>query len=112
MYILQPIIDFFNHAVFIIVGGITVVFAAIGIIYRLICITLGITPLVFRIGRAIWRRKVAIIGSTEAFSSLKDCITGTNIFKKDNVINIPINNVEKVKNTQFYSLTGKQAEII
>jgi hypothetical protein len=93
MNIIQPIIDFFNHPVFIIVGGLTVVFAALGIIYRIVCIALGLTPLVFRIGKAIWRRKVAIIGSSEVFSSLKDCITDTEIFNKKNVIHIPIDNI-------------------
>jgi len=97
MNVIQPFIEFFNHPVFIIVGGLTVLFAAIGIIYRIVCIILGVTPLVFRIGKAIWRRKVAIIGSSESFTSLKDCITDTNIFKKNNVIHIPIDNIEKVK---------------
>lgn len=97
MNIIQPIIDFFNHPVFIIVGGLTVVFAALGIIYRVVCIALGVTPLVFRIGKALWRRKVAIIGNLEAFSSLTDCITDTNIFKKNNVVHIPTDNIEKAK---------------
>ncbi len=97
MNIIQPIIDFFNHPVFIIVGGLTVVVATLGIIYRVVCISLGVTPLVFRIGKAIWRRKVAIIGSFEAFSFLKDCITDTEIFNKKNVIHVPIHNIEKVK---------------
>ncbi|HEV7347516.1 hypothetical protein [Telluribacter sp.] len=97
MDIIQLIINFFNHPVFIIVGGLTVVFAAIGIIYRIACITLGVTPLVFRIGKAIWRRKVAIIASAESYASLKDCITDTDIFKKDNVIHISLDNIDKVK---------------
>lgn len=97
MNIIQSIIDFFNHPVFIILGGLTVVFAAVGIVYRIVCIVLGVTPLVFRIGKAIWRRKVAIIGNYEAFSSLKDCITATNIFKTKNVVHIPIDNIEKAK---------------
>ena len=97
MNFIQPIVDFFNHPIFIIVGGITVVFAAIGIIYRVVCIVLGISPLVFRIGKALWRRKVAIIGSAEAYSSLKECITDTDIFKKENVIHISIGNIDKAK---------------
>ncbi len=97
MNFIQPIVDFFNHPIFIIVGGITVVFAAIGIIYRIVCIVLGISPLVFRIGKALWRRKVAIIGSAEAYSSLKECIADTDIFKKENVIYIPIDNIDKAK---------------
>lgn len=97
MNVFQSLIDFFNHPVFIIVGGLTVVLSAIGIIYRVVCIILGVTPLVFRIGKAIWRRKVAVIGSSEAYSSLKDCITDTNIFKTHNVIHIPIDNIDKAK---------------
>src|SRR5690606_19622646 len=97
MNTIQPLIDFFNHPIFIIVGGLTVVFAAVGIIYRVVCIALGITPIVFRIGKAIWRRKVAIIRSSEAFSSLKDYITDTKIFDKKNVIHIPTDNIEKAK---------------
>ncbi len=73
------------------------VFGAAGIIYRVVCITLGVTPLVFRIGKAIWRRKVAIIGTFDAFSSLKDCITDSDIFNKNNVIHIPIDNIDKAK---------------
>jgi 5S rRNA maturation endonuclease (ribonuclease M5) len=97
MNIIQPVIDFFNHPIFIIVGGITVVLSVIGIVYRIACIILGVTPLVFRIGKAIWRRKVAIIGTYEAYSSLKNCITDTDIFKKGNVIHIPLDNIEKAK---------------
>jgi hypothetical protein len=97
MNIIQPIIDFFSHPLFNILGGLTVVFAAVGIIYRIVCIALGVTPLVFRIGKAIWSRKVAIIGSSEAFSFLKDCITDTEIFNKKNVIYIPLDNIDKVK---------------
>jgi 5S rRNA maturation endonuclease (ribonuclease M5) len=116
MNIIQLIIDFFNHPVFIIVGGLTLVFAAIGIIYRVVCIALGVTPLVFRIGKAIWRRKVAIIGSSEAFSSLTDCITDTNIFKRNNVIHIPTDNIEKVKEYTIllvdWETSGNQIEQI
>lgn len=97
MNLIQSIINFFNHPFFIIIGGLTVVFAAVGVMYRVICIALGVTPLVFRIGKAIWLRKVGIIGSSDAFSSLKDCITDTNIFKEKNVIHIPLDNIEKVK---------------
>lgn len=93
----QSIIDFFNHPIFIIVGGITVITAVVGIIYRVLCVILGISPLVYRVGKAVWRRKIAIIGNAEAYSSLKNSITDTGIFKKDNVIHIPVENIDKAK---------------
>jgi hypothetical protein len=94
---LQPLIDFFNHPIFIIVGGLTVVTATLGIIYRIICIVLGVSPLVFRIGKAVWRRKVAIIGNSESYSILNECIVDSGIFKKNNVIHITTDNIDKVK---------------
>lgn len=97
MNYLQPIIDFFNHPFFIIVGGFSVVTATLAIVYRVLCIILGVSPLVFRIGKAVWRRKIAIVGNLESYSSLKDCITDTGLFKKNNVIHIPTENIDKVK---------------
>ncbi len=97
MNIFESIADFFDHPIFIIVGGITVVFAVMGIIYRLSCIALGVSPLVFRIGKAVWRRKVAIIGGKDAFDALQECIIDTDIFKKQNVKHIQLTNIEKVK---------------
>jgi hypothetical protein len=97
MEVIQPIIDFFNHPIFIIIGGLTVITATVGIVYRIVCIILGVSPLVFRIGKAVWLRKIAIIGSTEAYSSLKDTITDTNIFKKKNVVYIALDNIDKIK---------------
>ena len=97
MNILKSLIIFFDHPLFSIIGGLSFIFSALIIFYRLVCIGLRISPLVFRIGNALWRRKVAIIGNTESFSTLKDCIVNTGIFKKNNVIHIPIGNIEKLK---------------
>jgi hypothetical protein len=94
---LQSFIDFFNHPIFIVVGGLTVVTATLGIIYRVTCIILGVSPLVFRIGKAVWRRKIAVIGSSESYSTLNECIADSGIFKKNNIIHITTDNIDKVK---------------
>lgn len=97
MNYLKPIIDFFNHPVFIIVGGLTVILAAFGIIYRTACIILGVSPLVLRIGKAIWRRKIAVIGSADSFSILNECLSDSGIFKKNNIVHVSIENIDKAK---------------
>ena len=97
MNIIQPVIDFFNHPIFIIVGGITVLAAVLGLFCRITCITLGVSPLVFRMGKALWLRKIAIIGDADAYSSLQGCIVGAGIFKENNIIHIPVNNIDEVK---------------
>ena len=113
---LQPLIDFFNHPVFIIVGGLTVVSATLGIIYRIICIVLGVSPLVFRIGKAVWRRKIAVIGNSESYSTLNECIIDSGIFKKNNIIHITTENIDKVKDYSVllvdWESSGTQIDLI
>ncbi len=97
MSTLQSVVEFFNHPVFIIVGGLAVLIALFEFLYRRICNVLGISPLVWRIGKAIWHRKIAIVGDIKSFVSLSTCISETGIFKKRNVIHISIENIDMVK---------------
>jgi hypothetical protein len=94
---IQPIIDFFNHPIFIVVGGFTVLVAIIGLIYRITSMILGLSPLIFRVGKALWRRKIAIIANSEAFSSLNETLSDSGIFKRKNIIHITPENIDKIK---------------
>ena len=58
---------------------------------------IGVSPLVFRIGKAVWRRKIAVIGNSESYSTLNECIVDSGVFKKENVIHITPENIDKVK---------------
>lgn len=92
---ITQITNFYDHPVFIIVGGVTVTLGFLGIIYKIICWTFGITPIVFRLGIALWKRKVAILGSAEAYASLAASLTDSGIFK--NVVHISADNLDKAK---------------
>lgn len=98
--ILNNIVNFFNHPVFIIVGGATVTLGFLGIIYKILCWTFGITPIVIRLGIALWRRKIAIFASIEAYSSLEATLTDSGIFKKS--IHITSDNIDKAKNETIF----------
>lgn len=100
--ILNQITNFYNHPLFIIVGGVTVTLAFIAFIYRLACWTFGITPIVFRLGIALWQREVAIFGSVEIFESLKNSLIDSNIFKKKNIIHISSDNIDKAKDETIF----------
>jgi len=102
MSYLQSIVDFFNHPVFIIVGGLTVVLAALGIIYRVGCLIFGISPLVFRVGTALWGRKIAVFGTIDAFTSLNTSLTDSGIFKRKNIVHIPLDNIDKCKDYTIF----------
>lgn len=100
--ILNQIASFYNHPLFIIVGGVTVTLAFIAFIYRLACWTFGITPIVFRLGIALWQRKVAIFGSAEIFESLRDSLVDSNVFKRKNIIHISSENIDKAKDETVF----------
>ena len=100
--IINQITNFYNHPLFVIVGGITVTIALAAFVYRLACWTFGVTPIVFRLGVAFWQRKVAIFGSAEVFESLKNSLIDSNIFKQKNIIHISPDNIDKAKDETIF----------
>lgn len=98
----NQIINFYSHPLFIIVGGLTVTLAFYAFIYRLACWTLGISPIVFRLGIALWHRKVAIFAHVEIFQSLRASLVDSNIFKNKNIIHISSDNIDKAKDETVF----------
>ena len=99
---LTQITNFYNHPLFIIVGGLTVTLGVLGFLYKVICWIFGITPIVFRLGIALWKRKVAIFGSEEVFQSIKASLLDSNIFKDKNIIHISSDNIDKAKDETIF----------
>jgi len=100
--IIQQITSFYNHQLFIIVGGLTITLGVLGFIYKLICWIFGITPVVFRLGIALWKRRVAIFGSVEIFESLKSSLVDSKIFKEKNIVHIKLDNIDKAKRETIF----------
>lgn len=99
---MQIIVDFFNHPFFIMVGGVTTFVFVMGILYRIITMFIGITPVVLRLGFALWRREVAIFSSEEVFKDLESSLLDSKIFQRKNIIHIRSNNIEKAKKKTVY----------
>jgi hypothetical protein len=102
LQIFQQITNFFNHPVFIIAGGITITIAILGVIYKIICMIIGVTPIVFRLGVAIWKRKIAIFSSVEGFEVLKESILDSGIFKEKNIVHIKNCNLDRSKGESIF----------
>jgi 5S rRNA maturation endonuclease (ribonuclease M5) len=96
------ITNFYNHPLFIIVGGLTVTLGVLGFLYKVICWIFGITPVVFRLGVALWKRRVAIFGSVEVYESIKASLLDSKIFKEQNVIHIKLDNIDKAKDETIF----------
>ena len=100
--IFTQITAFYNHPLFIIVGGLTVTLGALGFLYKVVCWAFGITPIVIRLGIALWKRKIAIFGSTEVFESIKASLTDSNLFKESNIVHIKADNIDKAKDETIF----------
>jgi len=102
MELLTIIVDFFNHPFFILVGGVTVTISIITIIYGAFCWFFNISPIVFRLGFALWKRRIAVFSNVEQFQSLKCSLIESKIFSEKNIIHIQLDNIEKAKNETVY----------
>jgi hypothetical protein len=99
---MDAIIGFFNHPFFILIGGLTVSVSILGVLYRILCWIFGITPVIFRLGIALWKRRVAVFSSGEIFESLKASLTDSGIFKPKNIIHIRSDNIDKARDETIF----------
>ncbi len=102
MEYLLSIASFFNNPFFIIIGGLTVAISALGILYSCACWSLGISPIIFRLGFALWKRRIAIFSDAEKFQSLKSTLLDSNVFKEKKIVHIQLDNIEKARNETIY----------
>lgn len=99
---IDQVASFYNHPLFVIVGGLTVTFGVLGFLFNVICWIFGITPVVFRLGIALWKRKIAIFGSAETIARIKTSLTDSNIFKDKNIVPITSDNIDKAKDETIF----------
>lgn len=98
----QSVSHFFAHSIFNVVGGITIVFSVILIVARISIWTFGISPIIFRLGVALWKRKIAVFGDLGSYESLRTSLIDSRIFGKKNIEHIQGNNIEKAKGMTIF----------
>lgn len=91
------LLEFFNHPFFTVVGGITTTILVLGVIYRVACWMLSVTPTLLRLGSALWGRRVAIFASSESYNSLKNTLVDSGLFRGKNILQISLDNIDKAK---------------
>ena len=99
---IETIINFYNSPPFTVLGGVTATISILGLIYKIVFWFLGVTPVVFRLGIALWKREIAIFSSLANFEILKSSLIDSKIFKDKNIIHITKENVEKAKNKTVF----------
>ena len=107
---ITQIVEFFNHPVFIVFGGLSALLILLGVLYQIICWFLGVTPIIARLGKAIWKRDVSIVGNKESFEFLRDTLLSSELFRKKNITFIDTKTLEKVKKSSLILVDWETSE--
>jgi len=94
---IEQLYQFFNHSFFVIFGGISATLIIVGVLLNFIFWTLGIAPLLWRLGYARWTRKIAIVGNTETYNNLKKDLVDSGIFRASKISQITSQSLSDVK---------------
>lgn len=96
-YMIQSIINFFNHPFFIIVGGLSTLLMVATFLYSLYLVMRGIVPVWYRLGKGLARRSIAVFADSNEFNGLRDMLVDSKIFRSKNIHPITINSINKAE---------------
>ena len=74
----------------------------LGLIYKIVSWFCGVTPVVFRLGVALWKREIAVFAGLDSYDNLKSALIDSGIFKENNIVHIQKDNVEKAKDKTVF----------
>jgi hypothetical protein len=106
---MQIIVDFFNHPVFIVLGGISTLITLVAVLYGIYLFVRGIFPVWFRLGTGLSKRKIAIFAEKE-FDDLRDMLVESGLFQKENVIKIEKQSIKKAQRMTLFLMHWKSFE--
>lgn len=98
----ESFISFFDCPFFTIVWWLSTAILIIGLIYKLVCRLFSITPIAWRLWRAIHKKKIAIFWDDNAYNEIKSVIADSPAFREKNIEQIRINAIEKWKRYSLF----------
>lgn len=96
---MKPIIDFFDHPFFIVVGWIATTIMIIGFLYTAFLIIKGVFPVWYRLGIGLSKRRIAVF-SESGFNALNSTLNDSKIF--NTIIQINRNEIKKAENETIF----------
>ena len=106
---MQTIINFFNHPIFIVLGGISTLITLVAVLYGIYLFVRGIFPVWFRLGMGLSKRKIAVFAEKE-FDDLRDMLVESGLFQKENVIKIEKQSIKKAQGMTLFLMHWKSFE--
>ena len=113
---MQIITDFFSHPLFIIVGGLILLWSFISFGVVLYSFVQGIAPVLWRLGRGLSNRKIAVFAEND-FQDLYDLLIDSRLFQKSNIVRIGKTSLKKAEGctvflVQWGSFAGQIEKIL
>ena len=102
---MQSIIIFFKHLVSL-VESITTITVMVGFINLVIIIIKGISPVCYRLGLGLSKRRIAIFAE-EGYTELKNLLINSKIFKEKNIIQIDRRSIKRAENETIFLIYWK-----
>lgn len=106
---MQAVITFFNHPIFIVLGGLSTLLTLIAAVYAIYLVVKGIFPVWFRLGMGLSRRKIAVFAEDE-FKGLNSMLVDSGLFQEANVIKIDKGSIKKAEGMTLFLLHWKSFE--
>lgn len=98
---MQHITDFFNSPAFTVFSGIFTTIGFLGFIAGIASIVYttasGVLPALYRLGKGLSKRKIAIFAENDSFEELRDMLIKSGMFKKENIIKVGRSTLEDVE---------------
>ncbi|WP_339066373.1 hypothetical protein [Teredinibacter turnerae] len=97
---LDWLVDFFQHDIFVVLGGVSCIILIFSVLLA-ICnqwvYSRNILLVLFRLGRALARRKVAIVANAEYSPDIKNVLLDSDFFAEKNITEISRWDIENLK---------------
>ncbi|HAU1190625.1 TPA: hypothetical protein ACT96X_000010 [Legionella pneumophila] len=103
---MDQILNFFNSPFMTIVGGFSTLILIISAIYTLWCILIGVIPVWIRLGKGLSKSTIAIFSETQ-YSSLKNMIVDSKIFKEKNIMHVTKQDLKKAASASIFLVHWK-----
>lgn len=107
---MQSIIDFFNHPIFIVLGGILILLMLLQMAITIYLFAKGIIPVWIRLGMGLSQRKIAVFAEGDEFGNLKSMLVDSGLFMESNVVKIHKNSIKKAENMTLFLVHWKSFE--
>ncbi len=103
---MQAFVAFFEHPIFIVLGGLSTLLTLIAAAYAIYLFVKGIFPVWFRLGIGLSRRKIAIFADNE-FAGLNRLLVDSGLFQEANVIKIDKGSIKKAEGMTLFLVHWK-----